>query len=93
MSSSKQETCLCKACENYTGYDNVLSQVLETVEKELLHGCEDEEQLPSDERDPVLSDPHFKSLKELQGLKRRIDKVCSPVAHNIACAHCVLLLG
>ena len=76
MSTSKQETCLCKPCENYTCYDKVLTEVLETVEKELLHGCEDEEQLPIEERDPVLSDQDFKSIKKLQELKRRIDKVC-----------------
>lgn len=37
VSSSKQETCLCKACENFTCYDKALKEVLETMESQLLH--------------------------------------------------------
>ena len=75
MSNSKQETCLCKACENFTCYEKVLGEVVDTIEKELLHGCEDEGELPDDEQDPVLGNQCFKSLKEFVELKRRIDKV------------------
>lgn len=75
VSTSKQETCLCKACENFTCYEKVLGEVVGLVEKELLHGCEDEGELPGDERDPVLDDQGFKRLKEFLELKRRIGKV------------------
>ena len=78
MSSSKQETCLCKACENFTCYDKALKEVLETVESQLLHGCESEEEVPEAERDPVLADPLFRSMVELQQTERRLNKVCCP---------------
>ena len=82
VSSSKQETCLCKACENFTCYEKTLKGVLETVQRQLLHGCEDEEEIPEAERDPVLADPDFKSLVKLEQTQRRIDKVSQPSLYH-----------
>ena len=91
-STSKQETCLCKACENFTQYDKCFNEVIETVTKAMLHGCEDESQLPPDEQDPVLSNAAFEALQELAQIKRRIDKVrilshSCLYSHTAACTH------
>ena len=75
ISQSKQETCCCKACENFSCYEEALSKALKTVSAELLQGCEEESQLPEDEADPILSDPNYKALHKIQKMSRRIDKV------------------
>lgn len=87
MSASKQETCLCKACENFTCYDKIFKEVLGIVEGQLLHGCEDEEEVPEAERDPVLTDPCFRSMIKLQQTKRRIDQVCNCRATAVVYNH------
>ena len=74
-STTKQETCLCKACENFTCYDKCFEDGMGILSTAMLHGCEDEAELPPDERDPLLTYAAFKDLQELAQIKRRIDKV------------------
>jgi hypothetical protein len=50
----------------------------------MLHGCEDEAELPPDERDPLLAHAAFKDLQELAQIKRRIEKV--PILSH-SCLH------
>jgi hypothetical protein len=57
---------------------------METLSTAMLHGCEDEAELPPDERDPLLTNAAFEALQELAQIKRRIDKV--PVLSHI-CLH------
>jgi hypothetical protein len=52
-----------------------LSSALATVVAQLLPGCTDESELPVDERDPILADPNFEALREIDQMKRRIEKV------------------
>jgi hypothetical protein len=75
LSPAKQESCLCKACENYTCYEKALSTALDLLEEDMMQGGDDEEEVPESERDPILSDSCFKSLQQLNDMKRRIDQV------------------
>jgi hypothetical protein len=83
-STAKQETCLCKACENFTCYDKCFEDVMEILSTAMLHGCEDEAELPPDERDPLLTNAAFEALQKLAQIKRRIDKV--PILSH-SCLH------
>jgi hypothetical protein len=41
LKAGKQETCLCKACENFGMYETALSEVLDLLDRELLDGAAD----------------------------------------------------
>jgi hypothetical protein len=74
LSQAKQESCLCKACENFTCYEKGLTVALDLLAADMLQGADEEDEVPESERDPIFSDWRFKSLQQLEGMKRRIDK-------------------
>jgi hypothetical protein len=49
--------------------------VCDLLQETLLQGADELEEVPEDERDPVLANPHYQTLLKLNELKRRIEKV------------------
>ena len=75
LKHAKQESCLCKACENFGMYETALSDIVGFLNDAMLDGASDVESIPKDERDPVLSLPQYLQIDQLNKFKRCIEKV------------------
>ncbi len=75
----KQETCLCKACENFGLYEQGLFEITATL-KTALSDANSEEH--SYDCDPIYVDQRYKTLTELNKLQRRIEKVTRSIVNS-----------
>ena len=75
LKHAKQESCLCKACENFGMYETALSDIVGFLNDAMLDGASDVESIPKDERDPILSLPQYLQIDQLNKFKRCIEKV------------------
>jgi hypothetical protein len=92
LKAEKQETCLCKSCENFGLHEKGLNDVFKLLEEELKDGAVDVEAVPIDEHDEVLKLSSYRALHELTKMKRRIEKVESvlcPTAFESNCMGCI----
>jgi hypothetical protein len=75
LKAAKQESCLCKSCENFGLHEKGLSDVFKLLEDKLKDGALDVDEMPANEHDAVLMYPAYRALHELTKMKRRIEKV------------------
>ena len=91
MITAKHESCLCKSCENFGCYKKGLAKALELLLDAYKGSepTEDDEgdpmplhstsaanfALAGEPDDPILADPRFQKLLELNNFERRYEKV------------------
>ena len=75
LKSSKQESCLCKSCENFGLYEQSLADIFKLLEDQLKDGATNVGEELDNDVDPIVLLLKYQKLHKLTQMKRRIEKV------------------